>query len=158
MPRPTAGIDETPGMRPDLRAFIARYQENVSEACRLLCAKFDFDNKGGLLRAWLRRLVPEKGFLDESRSISFHFREIGCCVSFGSVEVDFEFGPGHRHDGFDAARLARFAATLADFEQFRDPAALEPELAAAWSHGSLVFLTSGLGSHLYYFAESRPAA
>src|SRR5260221_14498715 len=101
------------GMRPDMRALISEYQQKVSEACRLLRARFHVD--GDLLRAWHQKTVPDCGWLDDERSIRFRFHGIGCRVTFGHVEVDFDFGPEGRHDGFDGWRLGSFAATVPEF-------------------------------------------
>jgi len=141
-------------MRPELHTLIVEYQRKVSEACRLLRVRRQVDNPLG---AWWDKKVPECGWLDEEQWIRFRFHGIGCRVTFGHVVVDFDFGPGGRHDGFDAWRLATFAATAPGFAQFEDVDKLEAELAALASEGSLAHLTieSGLGSHLYYFADAN---
>ena len=133
-------------MRQELRRFIIEYQREVSEACRLLRIALQVDDD--LLNAWMRREVPQKGWLDERRTVSYCFHGIGCCVRFGSVEVDFDFGPGGRHDGFDAWRLGRFAETFTGFEQFRDVDKLHAELESLERTGLVNHLTSGLGGHL----------
>jgi hypothetical protein len=104
-----------------------------------------------LLKAWMHRKVPQRGWLDDERSVSYFFHGIGCRVEFGLVEVDFDFGRRGRHDGFDAWRLARFAATVPEFDQFQDVDKLHAELESLRRVESLVHSTSGLGSHLFYF-------
>lgn len=140
-------------IRPELQRLIVEYQRRVSEACRLLRERLPFD--GNLLKARMHREVPQKGWLDDSQSVSYSFHGIGCHVRFGSVDVDFDFGPGGRHDGFDAWRLAKFAETFEGFEQFHDTDKLGAELESLERGGMLVRFGTRLDGHLYYFADAE---
>jgi len=63
-------------------------------------------------RAWEERQIPSKGKFPKSkfpsyRSVTFHFRGHGCVVHWVN-RVEFDFGPGGRHDGFTAYHLYRY--------------------------------------------------
>ena len=91
--------------------LIEAYQSHVAEACQLFRSKLGVT--GNILAAW-RRIpfddydsddkpsIPGSGTLDANRNITYSFHGIGCRVMFGSLDVDFDFGPRGRHDGFDS--------------------------------------------------------
>lgn len=61
-----------------------------------------------LLQAWQQRQVPQRGSLSDGSAYQFH--GIGCSIERADdIDLDFDFGPGGRADGFDAWRLWRFA-------------------------------------------------
>jgi len=144
-------------MRPELYELIVCYQGHVSKACRLLREKFRLCPDADLLQSWLDGQVPDRGWLDQTQSISFRFHGIGCRVMFGQVCVDFDFLPGGRHDGFDTWRLFCFAETVPDFHKFGDFDKLSAELDSLHETGALIYGTDRLGSNLSIFADSRNA-
>lgn len=125
----------------------------VDEACQLLRQRLGLSELDWF--SWRPDGVPARGWLDEAKAIFYRFHGIGCCVEFGSINVDFDFGPGGRHDGFDAWRLSRFAQTVPKHTAFADDAQLHSELTQLRDVGELVQLSESLGSHLFYFADSN---
>lgn len=97
-----------------------------------------------------------RGWLDDSQTIAYRFHGIGCCVTFGKVTVDFDFGPGGRFDGFDAWRLSLFAKSVRQYAAFADGDPLNEELQALRSAGNLINFPDQLGSHLFYLPASPP--
>jgi hypothetical protein len=61
-----------------------------------------------LLQAWKQRQVPQHGSLNDGSLYRFH--GVGCGIErTDGTDLDFDFGPGGRADGFDAWRLWQFA-------------------------------------------------
>lgn len=61
-----------------------------------------------LFQAWMHREVPQRGVLSDGSEYQFH--GIGVCIErTDGLDVDFDFGPGGRADGFDTWRLWLFA-------------------------------------------------
>jgi hypothetical protein len=140
-------------MRPELLQLINDYQQYVAKACRLL--REHLHEEDSILGVWQTRKIPQRGFLDDSRTIRYFFHGIGCRVEFGSIMVDFDFGPDERHDGFDAWRLSRFAKTVATHASFVDHNQLHEELKRLHEAGTLVHLTQTVGGHLFFFPDTN---
>ena len=141
-------------MRPELRSLIHDYQAKVGDACHLLRQRLELAELDWF--SWKPRHIPPKGWLDDAKAISYRFHGIGCCVEFGSVIVDFDFGPGGRRDGFDAWRLSQFARSTPNRSQFDDDESLHRELIQLLNAGELVRDGESLGSHLFYFPTTAP--
>ena len=93
-------------LRADLRALIADYQRRVASFVAAAKKKYGQEN---LLAAWHDCAVPETGMLDDPHETRFRFHGGGCHVESIDTELDFDFGPDGRHDGFDGWRLNIFA-------------------------------------------------
>lgn len=95
----------------DLLRLVSEYQLHVLGFVKAFTTRFGTDN---MLGAWHRGEVPEQGTLDDRYETRFRFH--GCGVHFESTrgEVDFDFGPDGRFDGFDAWRLLIFAQSKPD--------------------------------------------
>ena len=65
-----------------------------------------------LLTGWRRRKYPQYGTLRDGSHYRFH--GIGCAVTRGQIEVDFDFGRDGRVGGFDTWRLWVFATSMPD--------------------------------------------
>jgi hypothetical protein len=92
--------------------------------------------------------IPRQGTLASGRTFSFH--EIGCCFEKDGVEVDVDFGPNGRSDGFDAWRLHRFSANVGQthLTYYQIQIALDEMLRA----GEIVKSDpEQLGSHLLFW-------
>lgn len=59
-----------------------------------------------VLRAWHERSIPKEGNVTDE--IEYELHGAGCCILFPDREVDFDFGPNSRFDGFDLWRLKRY--------------------------------------------------
>jgi len=140
-------------------SLIEAYRSRVAEACNLFHAKLGVT--GNILAAWRRipienydsSITPslqQEGVLDSSRNITYH--GIGCCIHFGSLNVDFDFGPHGRHGGFDAWRLHLYAKTSEEFRELADQDLIQRHLDALVDSGIIVKSKPGLGGHLYYLA------
>lgn len=139
-------------MRPELRSLILDYQARVAQACRLIRERLGLtiDNPFQCVEP----SVPRRGWLDDAQTISYMFHGIGCRVMFGKVEVDFDFGPGGRFDGFDAWRLSLFAKTVRKYSAFADDGRLRPELNTLLAAGELIDFPDEPGSQLLYLPDS----
>jgi hypothetical protein len=101
-----------------------------------------------LLQGWHQRRYPQHGKLSDGAE--YHFHGIGCCVERPEVDVDLDFGPGGRADGFDAWRLWRFAKQFPTrYPDLQERDALERALQALVDEG--VVVASGVEhDHLLY--------
>ena len=138
-------------MRSELRYLVIEYQAKVAKACDLLRDQLDLPNFEWF--SWKHYRVPLSGWLDDVQTIKYRFHGIGCSVTFGSIVVDFDFGPNGRYDGFDAWRLSLFAKSVPNHLQFRDDAPLHEELLDLLNTGELVRHGISLGSHLFYVPD-----
>lgn len=87
-------------MKKQLENLITDYQSWVAHGIKL------FQNKIGdeyPIRAWRKGMLSQNGFLGED--IEYNFHGIGCVFFFPNCEVDFDYGPNRRYDGFDLWRL-----------------------------------------------------
>lgn len=84
---------------------------------------------------WQQRKFPRTGTLRDGSEYQFH--GIGVSVVRNDIEVDFDFGPGGRTDGFDAWRLWRFATNRgSQYPEFQDLKAVEAALKSAIDMGA----------------------
>jgi len=73
-----------------------------------------------LLQSWRQRQVSQRGILSDDSAFQFH--GVGCCIErTDGIDIDFDFGPGGRADGFDTWWLWQFARQFPtrypDFQQ-----------------------------------------
>ena len=61
------------------------------------------------LEAWRNKDIPQKG--DLSEKVKYEFHGIGCLLVFPEYDVDFDFGPDKRIDGFDLWRLSQYVSS-----------------------------------------------
>ena len=87
-------------MSSKLNKLIVDYQSKVAYGIELFRQKVGDEYP---LSAWGSGVLPKKGFLDKNIKYSFH--GIGCLLEFPNCEVDFDYGPQKRYDGFDLWRL-----------------------------------------------------
>lgn len=140
-------------MRTELRYLILEYQSNVARACELLRSRLGLPSLEWF--SWKQYRIPLSGWLDDAHTIKYRFHGIGCCVTFGSVVVDFDFGPNGRFDGFDAWRLSLFAKSVPNHPPFRNDAPLTKDLLELLDAGELIRDGDSLGSHLFYFPDNH---
>ncbi|MEM7475342.1 MAG: hypothetical protein AAF483_10150 [Planctomycetota bacterium] len=151
-------------MESPIQPLIEAYQTHVAEACELF--RTNLGVTGNILSAWKRHLISidlpaddrpplaGRGVLDSDRSITYSFHGIGCRVMFGTLDVDFDFGPHGRHDGFDAWRLHRYAQSSKRFRNSFDQQMIQNELDAMELEHLIAHMDGSLGSHLYYFTST----
>lgn len=135
-------------MRDELLELILAYQLDVAWAntqLRRLCPGEPWP-----LRAWRKGRLPQKGYVDVAKTISYCFHGVGCCVEFGTKTIDFDYGLEGRCDGFDAWRLSIYADSLAGYESFRDHHILHLELMESVFAGEFIRLPGIFTDHLLY--------
>ena len=85
------------------RTLIREYLAAVHKVVSALRAGLGYQN---LLAAYHQRKIPKEGVIN---GVEFSFHGIGCWAVVDGLEVDFDFGPDSRIDGFEPWRLWRFA-------------------------------------------------
>jgi hypothetical protein len=89
-----------------------------------------FEEKYGrrdVLRAWHQGDIPQTGRLPGG--VEYELHGVGCRLYFPTFEVDFDFGPHGRSDGFDAWRLNQYTKQFPDqFPELQDLRAVEDAL------------------------------
>lgn len=58
------------------------------------------------LKAWRDNDIPQKGVLSDG--IEYELHGIGCLIIYPDYDVDFDFAPNDRIDGFDLWRLSLY--------------------------------------------------
>ncbi|MFO8013107.1 MAG: hypothetical protein R6X20_07360 [Phycisphaerae bacterium] len=140
-----------PAVRDRMLAMIGDYQRRVG---RFVQAAKAFLGEEDLLAASLAGRLPEEGRLDDAQGSAFCFHGTGCEVRTVDAEVDFDFGPEGRHDGFDAWRLHTFAESRPQaYPEFQDMAVIERALEEL-QNSDVIFSPRWLPSpHLLYFGS-----
>lgn len=123
-------------------ALIHQYVAAVERAAQLLIRA---TGSGEPLLAVRSGGFPRIGVLPDGNTYRFH--GVGCEVDLGSIAVDFDWGPGGRHGGFDAWRLARFSEQGDDRQ---NGIVLQGELAALERDGLIEAPRLDPSAHLYY--------
>lgn len=90
-------------------SLISDYMRDVRIINDLFAKKYQ---RKDLLRAWREKVIPQYGIIGDN--IEYGFHGIGCCVVFPDREVDFDFGPENRIDGFDLWRLTIYLESRKD--------------------------------------------
>lgn len=128
--------------------LIANYQNAVQHGVQALQTEFKSTE---LLRAWRSKSIPQYGKLPSD--VEWQFHGIGCLIIIDNITVDFNFGPNHRHDGFDLWRLGSFVQgnPLMCSEYFDDRNLLETDFNDLIKRKVIVKIDD---SSWYYFAKS----
>lgn len=147
-----------------LLELIESYQKHVEEACNLF--RTNLGVKGSILAAWRRfpiegyggteiPTIPREGMLDSQRDITYSFHGIGCCVTFSSLVVDFDFGPQGRFDGFDAWRLYLYADTSSLFTEYANKDLIQASLDSLAKSRKIKKSDATMDKHLYYLLTNK---
>ena len=127
------------------RRLIHEYQRAVRTVVAALRTGFGCDD---LLMARRNGEIPKDGV---TGGIEFSFHGAGCMGTGAGFEVDFDFGPDGRVDGFDAWRLWRFAnqnpAAYPQFQQLED---VQTALAKLARSGEIECPRTAPSPHLWY--------
>jgi len=127
------------------RMLIDEYQVAARKVASALRAGFGCDD---LLLAWHSREIPKEGVIN---GIEFSFHGVGCRATVDGVEVDFDFGPDGRTDGFEAWRLWDFAQRnpqkYPQFQRLEDVQAALEKLARS---GEIECPRAAPSKHLWY--------
>ena len=137
----------------ELMNVIDEYLGAIERGMQLVESKW---GRRDILIAWHQHVVPPIGDLPGGTTYELH--GIGCCFAFEDFEVDFDFGPKGRSDGFDLWRLRQFIRQFPTrFQSLHKDETLEAAFEALKSSGAVVqeFPTQ---SQLFFLrADSRPA-
>ena len=134
-------------MKQRLKQLIAEYVELVQRAHNLFAGKYSY---GNLLVAYREKQIPKSGFLDTEKKIAYNFHGIGCRIDFDGVEINFDFGPGGRHDGFDVWRLYSFAESSDRYSEFGDMETLRGVFEVLIEDGFIECPEWSPSPHLFY--------
>ena len=147
----------TPEAQPtqDLLRLISEYQLSVLGFVQAIRRRFKVDEGEHILVALRDGRVPEVGSLDDRYETRFRFHGCGCAFESDRGEVDFDFGPGGRHDGFDGWRLWIFAKSRPeDYPMFQRLEIVESVLGELVTEGVVVRPRGAPGPHLCYLRET----
>ncbi len=116
-----------------LKEVIDDYQEGVSRGLSLF--KQQIGDMPPLV-AWQKKKIPQQGKL--SGEIEYQFHGIGCLLIFPEYEVDFDFGPDNRSDGFDLWRLTQYVSSrLGKYPKYEDEGRLKNDFEQAIEQGEV---------------------
>lgn len=82
---------------------IKDYQNAIEHGLALFDAQY---GRRDILAAWREKVIPKSGVLRDG--VEYELHGIGCCFHFSDFEVDFDFAPNGRADGFDLWRLGKY--------------------------------------------------
>lgn len=134
----------------DLKELILEYQSYVEKIVLLMKKTYGSTN---LLISWKRGEIPQNGQIG---GLEFEFHGVGCCVSINDIEVDFDFGPDGRYDGFDVWRLSLFINNnQMIFNKYKNILKNLDNKMKELVDAKLIFHPQWFpGSSLYYFTEN----
>ena len=136
----------------DLLRLIHMYQLHVLGFVQAFRSRFGVDD---FIGAWRRGEVPRQGTLDDRYETRYEFHGVGGRFSSERDEVDFDFGPDGRYDGFDGWRLWILAQSLPEeYPQFQRHETVESVLGKLVTDGVVVRPRWAPSPHLCYLAES----
>lgn len=127
-------------------SLIKDYQRDVKLFMKLFYEKY---YRKDVLRAWHDGEVPQEGKLTDS--VEYELHGIGCCVFFPDREVDFDFGPDLRVDGFDLWRLQQYIKRNANPEKYPSLDELEVSFKNLVESGRIKKIYNN--SNLYFFSD-----
>jgi hypothetical protein len=92
--------------------------------------------------------IPQRAAIG---GVEFAFHGVGCRGRVGGIEVDFDFGPDGRTDGFDAWRLWTFATqSPTRYPGFQRREDVEAALLALETKGEIKCPRTAPSPHLWY--------
>ncbi|MCA3174540.1 MAG: hypothetical protein ING36_03225 [Burkholderiales bacterium] len=105
----------------NLKNAIQEYLGSVENSLKLFEQKF---GRRDVLNAWHQGVLPKEGILADN--VEYELHGAGCYVSYPSVDIDFDFAPGGRSDGFDLWRLGKYLRQFPErFPEYQDKGHLE---------------------------------
>lgn len=132
----------------DVLQLIADYQRAARAAVVGLKRQSAAAN---LLSAWKSGKLPRTGRLKQPRG-RYSFHGAGCRFEISGRNIDVDFGPSGRHDGFDSWRLQQYAQSAFEWLDLH-PKEIEQSLLNLESSGLIVCPKLEPTPHLYYFKD-----
>lgn len=132
-----------------LNEAIHAYQKAVEESL----AAFETDvGRRDILRACIEKAIPRRGSLPTVGQYQIH--DIGCWVERNGVEVDFDFGPDSRSDGFNPWRIGIFTKQFPEsYPGLQNADSVKSAFLGLEMKGVVERLYDD--SNLYFFTDSR---
>ncbi len=107
--------------------------------------------RSDMLKAWREGLIEKDGSLPGG--IDYELHGIGCRIYKSDCELDFDFGPENRTDGFDLWRLKGYLSQRTDIQKILDIDDLSISFNELESEGVIVKLYGN--SSLYFLAVGK---
>lgn len=133
-------------MSPSLKTVINDYLNKVEDGVSLLKNQTGGEHP---LKAWGNKKIPQAGKLSDH--IEYEFHGIGCALIFTDCEVDFDFGPEDRIDGFDLWRLNQYLSSCLNKYSGYNTEKLKSDFEEAVKSGAISKLNHSQ-SRLYFYA------
>lgn len=132
--------------------LINDYQDAVKFGVGQMQKEF---NTTQLLRGWKSKTIPKNGVLNSG--VEYDFHGVGCLLTINNLNVDFDFGPDDRYDGFDLWRLGCFVDERPELyrQYFKDRSLIKDDFQELIENGVIIRPNWFPGSSLYYFAETN---
>ncbi|MFZ2315431.1 MAG: hypothetical protein WAW86_07220 [Gammaproteobacteria bacterium] len=128
--------------------LINDYLDDIQIFMKLFKDKYQRED---VLRAWHEGSIPKSGSVTDK--VEYELHGVGCCVYFPHREVDFDFGPGSRFDGFDLWRLKQYLSQREDLSGYLSKDDLESEFNRLIENNEIEKVYSN--SSLYFFKNSK---
>jgi hypothetical protein len=138
----------------ELLALIKDYIACSKYFCNAVSEEFNTIGQE-LLYSRRNKFVPKEGTL--STGLYFCFHGSGCYFEFQKVEIDVDFGPNGRCDGFDNWRLLNFSKSLE--KKYGALSVIEDvdgAIELLYKDGILIRPGEYPSPHLYYLKEFEP--
>lgn len=117
-----------------LKEAILDYLQVVESGLVLFDQKFETRD---ILKAWHKGALPKDGRLSDD--VEYELHGVGCHIFFPEFDVDFDFAPDNRIDGFDSWRLWKYVRQFeARYPEFQDKRRLETAFEEMMATGALV--------------------
>lgn len=134
----------------NLKKLINDYLFDVEQGLSLFQKKIGDKNP---LKAWRDGDIPQKGKLNDV--VRYELHGIGCLLVFPDYEVDFDFGPGYRSDGFDLWRLFRYVlARGGKYPDYKNVRNLENDFNESIKTGGIIKIGHTY-CNLYFLSEKE---
>jgi len=118
-------------MNRNLKNLVDDYLEDVAKGVELLKGLTPGKSP---LEAWKDKDIPQKGSL--SGGVEYELHGIGCLLVYKDYDVDFDFGPEERIDGFDLWRLTQYVSERGDkYAVYSDSNKLKQDFEQAEKEG-----------------------
>lgn len=139
----------------DLLRLIMEYQLAVLGFVQAFRRRFKVDEGAHILSLVMSGKLPDVGSLDDRYETRYQFHGVGCSFTSDRGELDFDFGPGGRHDGFNGWKLWMFAQSLPeDYPMFQRLKVVESVLGELVTDGLVERPRWAPSPHLCYLKKT----